>query len=69
MKFLSKKQVKELTTYSYTQIGRLEQKGTFPKRLRLGKGRYARVVWIAEEVLTWMANKVAERDNTPTTSL
>ena len=67
-RFLSKKEVKVLTTYSFTQIARLEEQGTFPKRLRLGKGRYSRVVWVYEEVMTWMEAKVSERDKATLTA-
>jgi len=67
-RFLSKKQVKALTTYSYTHTSRLEEQGTFPERIRLGKGRYSRVVYVESEVLAWMDAKIAERDNTTQTA-
>ena len=61
MRFISKKQVKELTTYSFTQTARLEDSGHFPRRIRLGKGRYSRVVYVEQEVLEWMASKLGGR--------
>lgn len=60
-RFLSKKQVKELTTYGFTQMQRLEDIGQFPKRLRLGRGRYSRVVYIEIEIIEWMNSKIALR--------
>jgi prophage regulatory protein len=55
MQFLSKKDVRELTTLSFTQIDRLEKAGRFPKRRRIGYW----VVWIESEVSEWMREKAA----------
>jgi predicted DNA-binding transcriptional regulator AlpA len=66
MRFLSKKEVKALVSLSFTQLARLEEKGTFPERLRLGDSRYSRVVWIDDEVLAWMKAKIASRKTTQT---
>jgi predicted DNA-binding transcriptional regulator AlpA len=63
MRFLSKKEVKALTLYSHSQRDRLEHDGKFPKRVRLGLSRYARVGYVEGEVLEWMANKISQRDN------
>jgi prophage regulatory protein len=62
MRFLSRRQVRELTTLSFTQIDRLERAGKFPRRMRLGFHRTSRVVWIEEEVLEWMRERLAERE-------
>lgn len=62
MRLLSKKEVKGLVLYSPTHIKRLEDEGKFPERVRLGKGRYARVGWVESEVLDWILAKIAERD-------
>ena len=43
MKFLSKRQVRELVLYSYAHIARLEAAGKFPKRVQLGP---CRVGWV-----------------------
>lgn len=59
MRFLSKRQVKELVTYSFAHTARLEAAGQFPKRVRLGTGR---VAYVEGEVLEWMASRVADRD-------
>ena len=62
MRFLKKRQVRELTTLSFTQIDRLEAAGKFPKRMRLGIYRNSRVVWLEEEILEWIRERVAQRE-------
>jgi predicted DNA-binding transcriptional regulator AlpA len=62
LRFLKKRQVRELTTLSFTQIDRLEADRKFPKRTRLGKYRNSRVVWIEEEISEWMKERIAERE-------
>ena len=62
MRFLTKRQVRELTTLSFTQVDRLEAAGKFPKRMRLGDYPNSRVVWIEEEILEWMRQRIAERE-------
>jgi prophage regulatory protein len=62
MRFLSKKEVKALTLYSDAHRARLEEAGQFPRRVRLGNGRYARVGYVESEVVEWMEAKIASRD-------
>lgn len=57
-KLLSKKQVRELISLSFTQIDRLEKLGKFPKRIRLGQSR---VAWIADEVEKWIQDRILTR--------
>jgi prophage regulatory protein len=59
MRFLSKKQVRELVLYCPAHIARLEQASKFPKRIQIGPGR---VGWLEDEVQEWMRHRVAERD-------
>lgn len=59
MKFLTKKQVKALVTWSFAHTARLEADGKFPKRVRLGSGR---VVYVESEILDHMQALVAKRD-------
>jgi prophage regulatory protein len=59
MRFLSKRQVKELVTYSFAHTARLEADGKFPRRVRLGSGR---VAYVEGEIQEWMASRVADRD-------
>lgn len=59
MRLLCKKEVRKLVLYSPQHIARLEEAGKFPKRVRLGQGR---VGWIEQEVLDWLQQRIAERD-------
>lgn len=59
MRILSKRQVKELVLYSPQHVARLEAAGQFPKRIRLGVNR---VGWVEEEVLDWLQERIARRD-------
>ena len=59
MRLLSKKQVREMVLYSPQHIQRLEDAGRFPRRVRLGQ---ARVGWVEQEVLDWLAARIKERD-------
>jgi prophage regulatory protein len=59
MRFLSKRQVRDLVLYSPQHIDRLEGAGKFPKRVKLGP---CRVGWVESEVIEWMKQRIAERD-------
>lgn len=58
MKLLSKRQVKERVLYSFAHIDRLEARGLFPKRIRLGQQR---VGWLEEEIDAWIKTKLDAR--------
>jgi prophage regulatory protein len=62
-KLVSKRELKSLfgVPYSFQHIARLELAGSFPKRVQLGQ---CRVAWIADEVQTWVDQRVAKRDLT-----
>jgi prophage regulatory protein len=60
--FYSKKQVSQLVQLSPTHIARLEEAGKFPRRLRLGKHRTSRSVYVRKEVREWLLARIAERD-------
>jgi prophage regulatory protein len=51
--------------YSRVHLARLEKAG-FPRRVHLSGNR---VAWVEEEILTWMADRVAERDGLPRTKI
>jgi prophage regulatory protein len=68
MRFLSKKEVKALTLYSDAHRARLEDAGKFPKRVRLGTGRYCRVGYVESEVMEWIQQQISKRDNPHDTS-
>jgi prophage regulatory protein len=50
---------RELVPYSDMHIWRMEQAGTFPKRVKLGPHR---VGWSLHEVLEWIEARKAERE-------
>ena len=60
MRIPSKRQLKELVLYSPQHIARPEKAGQFPKRVQLGSNR---VGWVEEEVLDWLGERLARRDN------
>ena len=60
-RLLSKRQVKDLVTYSFAHTARLEAEGRFPKRVPIGRGR---VAYVESEVQAWIAQRIAERDAT-----
>ena len=57
MRFLSREEVKRRTLYSHVHRGRLEEKGLFPKRIRLGNGPRCRVGYPEELIDQWMLGK------------
>ncbi len=59
MRILSKRQVKELVLYSPQHVARLEKAGQFPKRVLLGPNR---VGWVEDEVLEWLKERLARRE-------
>ena len=61
-KLVSKKELKSVfgVPYSFAHIARLEGAGQFPKRVRLGA---CRVAWVAEEVQSWIDERIARRDH------
>jgi prophage regulatory protein len=64
MRILSKRQLKDLVLYSPQHIARLEKAGLFPKRVQLGPNR---VGWLESEVLSWLEERLANRDTPPDT--
>ena len=50
-RLIDKKELRRLIPYSDSQVRRMEQAGTFPKRVRLGPGR---VAWFLWQVLEWI---------------
>jgi prophage regulatory protein len=58
-KLIDKKGLKEIgIPYCFAHISRLEAKGQFPMRVRLGA---CRVAWVYEEVVEWIETRVALR--------
>ena len=61
IRFLSPKDVCELTSVSRTTLWELVRDGDFPKPIRISKTRN-RVAYAEHEVQAWLASKIAERD-------
>jgi prophage regulatory protein len=54
MKFLTAKQVMDMTGLSRTSIWRLENAEKFPKRRQLGTRR---IGWLESEIVDWMKSR------------
>lgn len=52
-RFLTKKQVREITTLSFAEMARREEKGTFPRRERLSADPRGRVGYPEDEIEKW----------------
>ena len=50
--------ISELIPYSQNHLRRLEAKGQFPKRIRIGENRIA---WLKDEVDSWIEERVNAR--------
>jgi len=57
-RIISRKELKQIVPYSDVHILRLERKGRFPARIKLGPNR---VGWCNQEIYDWIAEKKAER--------
>lgn len=51
--FLTRSELKKYVAYSNAHLIRLEKAGAFPRRVKLGLGRGARVAWPAPLVAEW----------------
>jgi prophage regulatory protein len=55
---LSSKEILRLIPYSQNHLRRLEAKGQFPKRIRIGANR---VAWVESEIDSWIEDRVNAR--------
>lgn len=62
MKFVNKRELRQITTLSIQHITRLEkaEPPRFPKRVWISENR---VAWLLEEVEDWMQQRLATRDS------
>jgi predicted DNA-binding transcriptional regulator AlpA len=52
---VSRKQLRDLgICICFAHIDRLERRGEFPRRIKLGGYRGSRVVWRYEEIVAWI---------------
>lgn len=57
---VSRKQLRDLgVCLSYAHIDRLEKRGKFPRRIKLGAYRESRVVWRYQEILDWIEKQAS----------
>jgi|GEM_PF-6172117 len=55
---VNRKQLREIgVCLSYAQIDRLEKRGKFPRRIKLGDYRESRVVYRFGDVLDWIEER------------
>jgi prophage regulatory protein len=62
MRVLTKDELRDRVPFSDVHIARLEGRGLFPRRIRLGANR---VGWLEHEIDEWLAARAAERDSAP----
>ena len=60
-RFLTKKQVRDITTLSFAEIARREEEGRFPERKRLSAHPRGRVAWREEDIYKWCDDPVGYR--------
>jgi len=58
-RIIDKKELSKLIPYSEVQIQRLEKKGLFPKRIKIGANR---VGWSLNEINDWIETRKNDRD-------
>ena len=51
-------EISELIPYSQNHLRRLEAKGQFPKRIRIGENRIA---WLKDEIDSWIEDRINAR--------
>ncbi|HZJ96921.1 MAG TPA: AlpA family transcriptional regulator [Oligella sp.] len=60
MKLIRIAKVSELTSLARATIYKYINEGVFPKQVKLGGNC---VAWVEEEILEWIAEKIAQRDS------
>jgi prophage regulatory protein len=58
-RLITRRELRTMVPFTPQHILRLEKKGKFPRRVRLGENR---VAWLLTEIETWIAERMAERD-------
>jgi predicted DNA-binding transcriptional regulator AlpA len=59
-RFVTFKSVTKLTGLSFQSIGRMEEHGAFPQRIRVSSER---IVWLEREVLAWIGKRHRRRND------
>jgi prophage regulatory protein len=58
-RLITRRELRAIIPYTPQHILRLEKKGHFPRRIKVGPNR---VAWLQSEVEQWIAKRVSERD-------
>jgi prophage regulatory protein len=58
-RLITQRELRGIIPFTPQHILRLEKKGRFPRRVRLGENR---VVWLLSEIEAWIAERMAARD-------
>ena len=61
-RLITRKQLRTIVPYTPQHILRLEKRGKFPRRIRVGENR---VAWLLSEVERWIAVRVEQREERP----
>jgi prophage regulatory protein len=59
-RLITRRQLRTMIPFTPQHILRLEKKGRFPRRIRIGANR---VAWLLAEIEDWVAARMAERDS------
>lgn len=58
-RLITRAELRSIVPYTPQHVLRLEKRGMFPRRVRLGANR---VAWLLSEIEEWIAARTAERD-------
>ena len=58
-RLITRKQLRTMVPYTPQHILRLEKRGKFPRRVRIGENR---VAWLLSEVERWITERVEQRE-------
>lgn len=49
-------------TYTYAHVWQLQRAGRFPKAIKMGASKGARIMWLESEISAWVQARVDARD-------
>lgn len=61
-RLITRAELRTIVPYTPQHILRLEKRGQFPRRVRVGANR---VAWLLSEIEEWIAARAAERERAP----
>lgn len=60
-RLIGSKEIRQIVPYTIYHLSRLEAKGQFPRRVKVGAGRQGRIGWPSREVEQWVEARKASR--------